>query len=119
MQKSKCEIEGTGNFALRISTFALRQPSTSKPSSLQSADNVGIPPNHAPHEIGAVVLDHRQNRPLIDAEVVDVEPAERRIDGAGLLLASGGERGIEGVEEAERREQLVAVGRAHREQCGN
>src|SRR5437899_9802735 len=37
----------------------------------------------------------------------------------GRLLAGDGERGIEGVEEAVRREQLVAVGRAHREQCGN
>src|SRR5712691_7518379 len=109
MQKSKCEIAETGNFALRISTFALRQPSTSEPSSLESPNNVGIPPHHAPHEIGAVVLDHRQNRPLIDAEVVDVEPAERRIDGAGLLLAGGGERGIEGVEEAVGRKKMVAV----------
>src|SRR6266576_6705457 len=111
MQKSKCEIEGTGNFALRISTFALRQPSTSEPSSLESPNDVWICAHHAPHEIGAVVLDHRQNRSLIDAEVIDVEPAERRIDDAGFLLARCGEGGVERIEKAVGRDQVVAVGR--------
>src|SRR6266849_1102063 len=127
MWKSKCEIDGDGagprsthrDSAFRISHSALRQPSTSEPSLLEPTNDVSIPAHHAPYEIGAVVLDHRQNRPLIDAEVVDIEPAERRIDGAGLLLAGGGERGIEGVEEAVRREQLGAVRRAHREQRGD
>src|SRR5213592_1377926 len=87
----------------------LGKPSTSKPSALEPADNVRIPPHHAPHEIRAEVLEHRQNRPLIDAEIIDVEPAERRVHAADFLLAGGGERGIEGVEEAVGREQMIAV----------
>src|SRR3954470_18048078 len=93
------------DFAFRISHSALRKPSTRKPSSLEPADNVGIPAHHAPHEIGAKVLDHRENRALIDAEVIDVEPAERRIHSPDVLLPGGGERGIEGVEEAVGREE--------------
>src|SRR5216117_3337618 len=97
----------------------LGKPSASEPSSLEPADNVRIPPHHAPHQIGAEVLDHRQNRSLIDAEVIDVEPAERRIYRTRLLLASRGERGIEGVEEAVGREKMIAVRGAHREQRRN
>src|SRR5437773_7101039 len=97
----------------------LGKPSTSKPSALEPADNVRIPPHHAPHEIGAEVLDHRQNRSLIDAEVIDVEPAERRIYRTRLLLASRGERGIEGIEEAVSREEVISVRGAHREQRGD
>ena len=47
-----------------------------------------------------MVFDHRDDRPLIDAEVVDVEPALRRIDVAVLTPSAGPQRRIEGIEEA-------------------
>src|SRR5437867_10482530 len=97
----------------------LGKPSTSKPGALESSNDVRIRPHHAPHEISPEVLDHRQNRSLIDAEVIDVEPAKIRIHAAYLLLAGGGECGIEGVEEAVGREKMIAVRGAHREQRRN
>src|SRR5206468_9515551 len=86
---------------------ALWQPAAGKSCPLQTANDVRVGAHHAPHEIGPEVLHHRQNRSLIDAEVVDVEPAERRVHGPGLLLAGGREGGIEGVEEAVGREKMA------------
>src|SRR6266576_4426811 len=37
----------------------LGKPSTSKPSALESSNDVRIRPHHAPHVIGAEVLHHR------------------------------------------------------------
>ena len=44
--------------------------------------------HYVPHQSTAVVLDHDDDRSLIDAEVVDVEPAQIGIDGSVLRRAA-------------------------------
>src|SRR3989442_2082986 len=85
----------------------LRQPAAAESRALESLNDVRIAAHHPPHQSGSIVLDHRENRSLIDAEIIDVEPTE---------WAGRGERGIERVEEAVGREQLGAVDPAHREE---
>src|SRR5207253_2100506 len=90
-------------------TFLL-DPSPREPRPAQPAHNVRVAAHEPPDELRAVVLGHREDGPLVDAQVIDVEPA------AGARLR---ERGIEGVAEAVGREQVAAVSLAHRVEGGN
>ena len=71
-----------------------------KSRALQSANDMRILAHRLPHQLAAVVLDHRHDRTFVDAEVVDVEPALCGIDAAVLELLGRAQRRIEGVEEA-------------------
>src|SRR6185312_1982238 len=95
------------------------EPAAAETGTLQAANDVRVGFHHVPDESAAVVLDHDQDGALVDAEIVDVEPAERGVDGAGLLLALRGEGRIEGVDEAVGLVQLVAVDLAHLQQRRN
>src|SRR5258706_334098 len=62
------------------------QPSPRKPRPLQSRDDVRILPHRLPNQAAAIVLDHGQDRPFVDAEVIDVEPTLLGNDAAVLEL---------------------------------
>src|SRR5439155_25687587 len=68
-----------------------REPSPHEPGPAQAPHDVGIAAHQPPDELRAVVFGHREDGALVNAQVVDVEPA----GGARL-----GERGVEGVAEA-------------------
>src|SRR5256886_15268256 len=61
-------------------TCSLRcgEPAPGEPSTLEAATQVRILLHHAPDQCAALVLDHRANGPLIDAQVVDIDPSEAR-----------------------------------------
>src|SRR5262245_3627192 len=54
----------------------LRQPAAGEARALQAATDVRIALHQLPDEAAAVVLDHRHDRPLVDAEIVAVDPAD-------------------------------------------
>src|SRR6266511_3230327 len=88
------------HFAFCISVL---QPPAREPRPLQPPYHVRIPPHHAPHQPAPVVLDHRHDRSFVDAEVVDVEPADPGDHAAVLELFAAAQGRVEGVEEAVRR----------------
>src|SRR5512145_169251 len=53
-----------------------RQPPSAEPRATEAGFDVRTAPHEPPDEIGAPVLDHEQDRALIDTEVVAIEPAE-------------------------------------------
>src|SRR5207237_3855198 len=64
---------------MRRSSPRLPQPAALEPGALEAAPQVGIAAHDTPHELAAVVLDHGHDRPLIDPEVIRVDPAGRRL----------------------------------------
>src|SRR5437879_6065523 len=64
---------------MRRSSPRLPQPAALEPGPLEAAPQVGIAAHDTPHELAAVVLDHGHDRPLIDPEVIRVDPAGRRL----------------------------------------
>src|SRR5712691_7189889 len=60
------------------------QPSSRKSRSLQPAHDMRILLHDFPNQSTAIVLDHDDDRSLVNAEVVVVEPAEGSVDGAGF-----------------------------------
>src|SRR5258708_2388836 len=57
----------------------LRQPAALESGALEAAPHVGIAAHDTPHELTAVVLDHGHDRPLIDPEIIRVDPGGRRL----------------------------------------
>src|SRR5687768_2597074 len=53
---------------------AAGDPSARESGSTQPAHHVSVAVHQLPDERGAPVLDHRENGPLVDAEIVGVEP---------------------------------------------
>src|SRR2546430_10524479 len=47
-----------------------------------------------------MILDHGNDRSLVDSEVVEIDPSFERVDAAVLELLGGAQRRVEGVEEA-------------------
>src|SRR5213592_3538782 len=76
------------------------EPTARESHPLEASDDVLIVLHRAPDQPAAVVLDHGEDRSLVDAEVVAVEPAEDGIDDAPLHGHRRGERWVEGVAEA-------------------
>src|SRR5207253_5931841 len=70
------------------------------------------------YQIRPIVLDHCDDRALIDAEVVGVEPPDAGND-AAVLRRSSNESRIEIIYEPVIGKKIVAVFFAHRDQCGN
>src|SRR3954468_5927631 len=89
------------------------QPTTRKSGALEAELYVWALLHEPPDETSAVVLDHADDRPLIDAEVVRIEPRDA-VDDAALGNAGAGVtiRRIEGVEKAVLPEQRIAVAAA-------
>src|SRR5205807_10265499 len=65
--------------AMRRRSPRLPQPAALEPGALEAAPQVGIAAHDTPHEVAPVVLDHGYDRPLIDPEVIRVDPAGRRL----------------------------------------
>ena len=59
-----------------------------------------VPPHDVPDQAGPPIFDHRQDRPLVDAERVAVELADPGDAPAVLRLHLARQGGIERVEEA-------------------
>src|SRR5688572_25247680 len=93
------------------------EPSAGEARALETPDDVLIGLHDVPYEPRSIVLDHDQDRPLVDAEVVDVEPAECGIDRAHCLLARCGESWVERIEKPVRSEQFYAVRSTHLHEC--
>src|SRR5262245_42482904 len=53
-----------------------RQPAAGEACALQAATNVRVTLHQLPDEPAAIVLDHRHDRALVDAEIVAVDPAD-------------------------------------------
>src|SRR5262245_3067581 len=73
------------------------QPTPRKPGPLQPPNNVRILPHDLPYQPRPVVLDHGDDGPLIDAEVIDIDPSLIRVNAAVLELLGGPERRVEGI----------------------
>ena len=52
------------------------EPAAGEAGALQAGPDVRIGVHHPPDHVAAVILDHREDRPLVDAEVVAIDPAE-------------------------------------------
>src|SRR6478736_2621536 len=63
---------GGGRFAV--------QPATGEAGAFQALADIRIFAHDFPHQVAAVVLDHRDDRPLVDAEIQRINPAEFRVD---------------------------------------
>src|SRR5687767_7375800 len=95
-------------------TLSLIKPTSGETRSLQAGLDVGVRAHHPPDEPRAVVLDHRDDRSLVDAEVIGVEPRDAGHHRPGLRCQPGTrKRRVEGVEESVLREQPIAVFLAH------
>jgi hypothetical protein len=54
----------------------LFQPATGESGALQTAAYRRVLAHGAPHQITAMIFDHCNDRPLLDPEVVDIDPAQ-------------------------------------------
>src|SRR6516164_6580445 len=78
------------------------EPAAGEAGALEALPNVRVVAHYAPDEIAAVILDHGENRSLIDADVVLIHPRSG-LRLTGLPRGRRGARGearVEGVEEA-------------------
>src|SRR5678816_2284338 len=75
----------------RLLRRRLRQPTAGEARALQAATNVRIALHQLPDETAAIVLDHRHDRALVDAEVVAVDPADV-LDNLAVTQRHVGER---------------------------
>src|SRR5262249_41738072 len=85
------------------------QPAAGKTGALQTAPQMRAFLHDPPDQVAAIVLDHRANRPLIDADIVAVDPAEAG-DGATMVHRTGWiEAQVERIEKAVGRVDEAAV----------
>src|SRR6267378_3984505 len=75
-------------FNIKHSTFlvlSLLEPPSRKPGPTQPSHHMRILLHLFPNQSAPIILNHGDDRSLVDAEVVDVEPAvlECRIEGVG------------------------------------
>src|SRR3546814_14128195 len=56
------------------------KPAAGEARALQSGDDRRVASHIFPYKISAMVGDHRQNRALIDAEIIGIEPPQFGID---------------------------------------
>src|SRR5689334_18221087 len=66
----------TRNSLVRELLTGAGEPTTREAGLLEAATQVRVLAHHAPDQRATVVLDHRQDRALIDAEVIAGDPAE-------------------------------------------
>src|SRR5262245_50763088 len=53
------------------------EPAPREAGPLQAATQVRIVAHHAPDQASTIVLDHREQGPLVDPEVIAIDPAKR------------------------------------------
>src|SRR3546814_7405720 len=77
-------------------------------------------PHHLPHQSAAIILHHREDRSLIDAEIVVRDPTVDGVDRARFRPEIGkGEARVERVLETIARIKPGPILRAHRHQRGD
>src|SRR5207253_5972642 len=76
------------------------QPAAGEAGSLQTPPEMRVLLHDAPDQRRALVFDHRADGSLVDAEIVDVHPAESRDGTAMTHRYVETEARVEGVEEA-------------------
>ena len=62
----------------------LVKPPPTEPSPFQPGLDVRVGAHDPPNEPRPVIFDHREDRPLVDSEVIAVEPRDARSDRPGL-----------------------------------
>src|SRR5262245_54089909 len=97
----------------RLLDHGLRQPATGEAGALQAAADVRISLHDRPDETAAVILDHRHDRPLVNAEIVARDPADV-VDDLAVTQRHLGEREarVHRVEEPVLLIQMLAEARA-------
>src|SRR5262245_6008269 len=60
----------------RASSLCCREPAARKTGLLETTSHIGVLAGDTPDHLAPVVLDHRHDRSLVDAEIVLVDPAE-------------------------------------------
>src|SRR3546814_15733365 len=58
------------------------EPAAGEADALQSPHDVRILAHHLPHQPAAMILHHRQDRPLVDTQITVRDPALHRVDRA-------------------------------------
>src|SRR6202051_3902215 len=86
------------------------QPPAFEPCPLEAAAHMGVAPHDPPDESAAVVLDRGDGQPLIDTQIIGVEPTDTRNpppapDERYVVV----EARIEGVDEAVSRVNVLPV----------
>src|SRR5580704_12257023 len=116
----RCDADGDPQPAVHAPSSSaatlmmILQPAALEAGALETPPDVLIIPHDAPDEVAAVVLEHGENRPLVDAEIVLIEPARR---GRSWRAAAHGE--IEGIAKAVGRVDGVTEAPAHLECHGD
>src|SRR4029077_19512793 len=72
------------------------EPAAGESRALEALLQVGTATHHSPHQVAAIVLDHGEDRPLIDADVVRVNPAG--VSQPRLLARRTAISGVEGIQ---------------------
>src|SRR5688500_3149032 len=89
------------------------QPATGEAGAEQTGAGVRVAPHEAPDQPRPIVLDHQEDWPLIDAEIVTVEPSRVRDHSAVLHAAAESVGRVERVEKTVFGEEPVAVKPSH------
>src|SRR5690606_37343073 len=89
------------------------EPATAEARPLQAGTDVRALLHHRPDELIAVVGDHRQDRPLVDADVVAGHPAPARHPAPGLQRDVVVEARVERIQEPVAGIQVVAIPAVH------
>src|SRR6185312_16786749 len=96
---------------------SVTEPTTRKSGFFQSRDDVRIGSHRPPDQIRSIVLDHGDDRALIDPQIISIEPTESGRD-ATVLRRAAHQRRIEIIDESIGRKKIVAVFLAHSYQRG-
>src|SRR5262249_6403255 len=101
------------NSAVRELLTGAGEPPTREAGFLEATTQIRVLAHHAPDQGATIVLHHRQDHALVDAEVVTGDPAEL---GDALAVSERnvvGERSIERVEKAVLRVDVLAEAAVH------
>src|SRR5262245_35941591 len=104
----------------RARSTASGKPSAREPGTTHPQDDAAIPLHEIPDHSTSPVLGHREDRPLVDSEIVGVEPGQTLDDATVMERRSArAQRRIERVDESIPAEQRLAVPRSHRDERWN
>src|SRR6266566_7505789 len=95
------------------------QPSASKARLFQTRHDVRILAHRFPNQIGSVILNHRDDRTLVDPEIVGIEPAYARDDVSVMWLDRQLKCRIVGINKSIIAKEILPVLLADRDECGH
>src|SRR5262245_34453377 len=101
----------------RARSTASGKPSAREPGTTHPQDDAAIPLQEIPNHSTSPILGHREDRPLVDSEIVGIEPGQPLDDATVVERRSARPKGgIERVDESIPAEQRRAVSRSHRDE---